>query len=78
MTCQCNCHSHSGFLTAAGYAAVAQRFSLEGLAPRGVPEYVDRVGSVSALVEVEDDFDYDEEHVELNQFSAPYLQLEIF
>ena len=29
--------------------------------------YLDRVGSVSALVEVEDDFDYDSTHIDLNQ-----------
>jgi len=45
----CSCLSHSGFLTAAGYAAVAQRTSLEGLAPRGEDVYLDRVGSVSGL-----------------------------
>ena len=45
---RCTCHSHSGFLTAAGLAAVAQRTSLEGLAPRGELEYVDKVVSVSA------------------------------
>jgi len=30
-------------------------------------QYIDRVGSVSALVEVEDDFAYDPLHVELNR-----------
>ena len=44
-------HSRNGFLTRQGYRRVAQQTSLEGLAPRGVREYVDRVGSVSALVE---------------------------
>jgi len=29
--------------------------------------YVDKVGSVSELVEVEDDFDYDPNHSELNR-----------
>jgi len=62
----CSCHSHGGFLTAKGLAEAAQRFSLEGLAPRGDHAYVDRVGSVSALVEVEDDFEYDPNHNELN------------
>ena len=44
----CSCHSHSGFLTAAGLAAVAQR-SPEGLELAGVvaKRYLDKVGSVS-------------------------------
>ena len=46
---KCSCSSHGGFLTAKGLEEAAQRFSLEGLAPRGVPEYVDTVGSVSGL-----------------------------
>ena len=49
----CNCRSHNGFLTAKGLAEAAQRFSLEGLAPRGELGYLDKVGSVSALVEGE-------------------------
>jgi len=32
--------------------------------------YLDKVGSVSALVEVEDDFDYDPTHNELNELST--------
>ena len=44
----CGCHSHNGLLTATGRQA-AQQLSLEGLAPRGVHEYLDKVGSVSAL-----------------------------
>ena len=47
--CTCSCHSHSGFLTSAGYAEVAQRTSLEGLAPLGDNVYVDKEGSVSAF-----------------------------
>ena len=47
----CGCSSHNGLLTAKGLAEAAQQLSLEGLSPRGVREYVDRVGSVSALVE---------------------------
>ncbi len=50
---RCNCRAHNGFLTAKGLEEAAQRFSLEGVAPRGEGEYVDRVGSVSALVEGE-------------------------
>ncbi len=33
----------------------------------GLPQYLDKSGSVSALVEVEDDFDYDPTHMELNR-----------
>ncbi len=71
-------HSRNGFLTALGLEEAAQR---EGfcLGVDGMPirVYLDEVGSVSALVEVEDDCDYDERHVELNHRSA-FLQLEIF
>ena len=64
---KCTCRSHGGFLTQLGLEEAAQRLSLEGLSPRGDLEYIDRVDSVSALVEVEDDFDYDPAHVELNR-----------
>ncbi len=55
---KCQCSAHGTFLTAKGLAEAAQRFSLEGLSPRGVDGeadqlYLDKVGSVSALVEVE-------------------------
>ncbi len=50
----CECRSHNGFLTAKGLEETAQRLSLEGLAPRGVHGYLDKVVSVSGLVEVED------------------------
>ena len=63
----CLCHSHSGFLIRRGYALVAQQLSLEGLAPRGECEYFDKVGSVSALIEIENDFAYDPTHIELNR-----------
>ncbi len=43
----CSCSSHGSFLTAKGLKEAAQRFSLEGLAPRGELEYVDRSVSVS-------------------------------
>ena len=39
-------HSRNGFLTRAGYQ-LAQQLSLEGLAPRDVPEYIDSMVSVS-------------------------------
>ena len=45
----CGCNSHGSFLTAKGLEEAAQRLSLEGLAPRGGPEYLDKVASVSGL-----------------------------
>ena len=53
---RCSCLSHNGFLTELGLfkAQLAQRSSLEGLSPLGEGAMVDRSGSVSALVEVED------------------------
>jgi len=55
----CGCIAHNGFLTRAGYRA------LDGAAQ---PSYLDKVGSVSAMVEVEVplDLDYDSNHTELN------------
>ena len=49
MSAECSCRSHGGFLTAKGLAETAQQTSLEGLAPRGEFEYIDKVGSVSGL-----------------------------
>ena len=49
----CSCSSHGTFLTAKGLEEAAQRHSLEGLAPRGVVEYVDKVVSVRGLVDVD-------------------------
>ena len=63
----CRCSFHDGFLTVRGYAERAQQLSLEGLASRDENGYLDKSGSVSALVEVEDDAEYDPNHVELNQ-----------
>jgi len=62
-------HGRNGFLTAKGLAEAAQRLSLEGLAPRGDSEYVDRVGSVSGLRrdEIMEDLEYDPNHIELNE-----------
>ncbi len=74
---KCECTSHGGFLTRAGLARVAQRTSLEGLVPRGDHGYVDTEGSVSALIEIENDYDYDPTHAELNT-RAQLLQLEMF
>ncbi len=56
-------------MTAAGYAAVAQRTSLEGLLPLGVDGecdlyYLDKVGSVSALVEGEGFHVFDDELID--------------
>ena len=50
----CTCHSHSGFLTKAGYAFVAQqkadseRLFLDGVDPSEDQLYLDKVVSVSA------------------------------
>ncbi len=60
----CRCISHGGFLTKRGYRLVAQQNSLEGLAPRGVHAYVDRVGSVSALAEAEEFHVFDDALIE--------------
>ncbi len=51
----CNCTSHNGFLTAKGLEETEQR-SLEGFNVDGVDmwpscQYLDKVGSVSALIE---------------------------
>jgi len=63
---RCRCFSHDGFqLSPEGLAQ--REFVLPGVDAMAIRPYVDKVGSVSALVEVEDDFDYDELHVELNQ-----------
>ncbi len=74
----CGCNSHGGFLTAKGLEEAAQRerwlTEVDAMDPG---RYVDRVGSVSALVEVEDDSEYDSLHVELNH-SSTFLQLEMF
>ena len=52
---KCGCIAHSGFLTAKGLAETAQReivlSGVDGMDPR---LYLDKVGSVSGLVEVED------------------------
>ena len=61
-------HSRNGFLTVRGYAENAQR-SPEGPELAGVvaSRYLDRVVSVSALIEIENDCEYDPNHVELNR-----------
>ena len=61
-------HSRNGFLCRKGLEEAAQRFSLEGLAPRGDNAYLDSKGSVSGLRrdEIMEDIAYDEKHIELN------------
>ena len=71
----CGCHSHNGLLLSPEGLAQREGDSLE-LAGVVARRYLDKVGSVSALVEVEDDFDYDPRHVELN--GSTFLQLEMF
>ena len=57
-TGHCRCHAHNGFLTRRGYEALAEADS---------SSYLDKVGSVSAMVEVEVDVTYDSKHNELNE-----------
>ena len=53
--CLCQCRSHNGFLTAKGLKEAAQReVFLDGVDGLDMFGYLDKVGSVSALVEVED------------------------
>jgi len=64
----CSCRSHSGFLTAKGLEEAAQReLGLSEVDGMDASRYLDKSGSVSALVEVEDDFEYSPDHVELNR-----------
>jgi len=75
---KCNCLSHNGFLTSAGYAEVAQRErERHGVDNMDASRYLDIPGSVSALIEIETDYVYDPTHVELNHRST-FLQLEMF
>ena len=64
----CGCHAHNGFLTRAGYLALAEAEQ---------SSQVDTVGSVSALVEVEEDFEYDPRHIELNELLLEQLSLSL-
>jgi len=50
-----------------GSEKAAELFVDEVLDGSGRFQYLDKSGSVSAMVEVEDDFDYDPKHVELNR-----------
>ncbi len=50
----CSCSSHGGFLTAKGLKEAAQReLQLDAVDSMDTRLYLDKVGSVSALVEVE-------------------------
>ena len=56
MTCRvpCTCSAHNGFLTAKGLQEAAQRrVDAAGLDAMGLPRYLDKVGSVSALAEAD-------------------------
>ena len=53
-------HARNGFLTKKGLAEAAERFSLEGLAPRGDLEYLDSKVSVSGLRRDENYMIFDE------------------
>ena len=64
----CGCSSHNGFLTAKGFAEAAQReLELAALDVMAVRPYLDLGVSVSALIEIENDCEYDPNHVELNR-----------
>ncbi len=64
----CQCLSHNGFLTERGYE-LAQRSpaAFETVDMFGDMCYLDKSVSVSALVEVEIDGEYDPNHTELNR-----------
>ena len=64
----CFCFTHNGFLTRAGYRVLAEAEQ----APQ-----IDKMGSVSALVEVEEDLFYDERHIELNELVPQLSFLEV-
>ncbi len=65
---KCSCHSHGSFLTAVGLAEAAQReLEFDGVDNLDAMCYLDKSGSVSALIEIEDDSEYDPDHVQLNR-----------
>ncbi len=72
----CGCHSHNGLVLSPEGLAQRER-KLDEVDAMDESRYLDKSGSVSALVEVEDDFDYDPRHIELNRHSA-LLQMEMF
>ena len=62
----CGCHSHNGLLLSP--EGLAQReLELDEVDAMGPDRYLDKVGSVSGLVEVEVDSEYDPQHSELNR-----------
>ena len=64
----CGCLSHNGFLTAKGLKEAAQRdVFIDGVDTMDMFGYVDRVGSVSALVEVEENHVFDDQLLD-NQY----------
>jgi len=63
---RCSCFAHDGFrLSPEGLAQ--REFDLPELAGVVARRYLDKVGSVSALIEIENDFAYAADHVELNR-----------
>ena len=60
----CDCSAHNGFLTAKGLEEAAQRVSIEGLAPLGVREYIDKQVSVSGLTRHDINMDFHEELID--------------
>ncbi len=73
----CACRSHNGLLTARGLQEAAQREAFgHGVDAMAARRYLDRSGSVSASIEVEDDYDYDQ--TMLGPFRPELLQLEMF
>ena len=62
----CGCHSHNGF--ALSPEGLAQReYTRPGVDFMGTRFHLDRPGSVSALIEIEIDAEYDPGHIELNR-----------
>ena len=62
----CGCHSHNGFQLRPSDEGLAQRDAIR-LASLVVAEtfpYLDKVGSVSALVEVEENFVWDDQLID--------------
>ena len=62
----CGCYSHNGLVRSP--EGLAQRKSLRstGLTDRDFFAILDRSGSVSVLIEIEENFVYDRLHTELN------------
>ncbi len=55
---KCNCRSHNGFLTVLGFKDAKRERQLDALDNMGIVPYLDKSGSVSALVEVEDLYEF--------------------